>query len=103
MAASIVVAALTDDRVHIMHVGDSRAYLINEAGPKALTREHTIVNVYIDAELLTEEDAADHPEAHVLARALGTADTIEVDVCEPLTFEKGDRIVLCTRGVHGGR
>jgi protein phosphatase len=100
MSASIILAAMSDKEVHIMHVGDARAYRLNSDGAKALTREHTIVNVYIDAELLAEEDAASHPEAHVLARSIGTADTVEVEVAPPLKLSKGDRIVMCTRGVH---
>ena len=86
MAASIVLAAVSEEEVHIVHVGDARAYRLNSSGAKALTRDHTIVNVYIDAELLAEEDATSHPEAQVLARSLGSADTVEVEVAPPLQF-----------------
>ncbi|HMV68674.1 MAG TPA: protein phosphatase 2C domain-containing protein, partial [Myxococcota bacterium] len=96
------VAALVDGAVvHVAHVGDSRAYLMRRGEIRQLTRDHTMVNLFVDAELLAPEDAASHPEAHVLSRSLGVERHVEVDLQPPLTLEAGDRLMLSSDGVHG--
>lgn len=99
---STVAAVVTDGTTAwIAHVGDSRVYHVRNGNARQLTRDHTMVNLFVEAELLSPEDAASHPEAHVLSRALGLERQIEVDVQEPLTLEYADTFVLCTDGVHG--
>ena len=71
MGTTAVVAAFTGDACYLAHVGDSRAYLLRRSQVQQLTRDHTMVNLFVDAELLSPEDAATHPEAHVLSRSLG--------------------------------
>lgn len=102
MGTTAVAAALTDDGyVHIAHVGDSRAYLINEGQAIQVTRDHTMVNLFVDAELLTPEDAATHPEAHVLSRSLGVERQVEVELSAPIELADADVVFLCSDGVHG--
>ncbi|MBN2797684.1 MAG: serine/threonine-protein phosphatase [Deltaproteobacteria bacterium] len=101
MGTAVVVTAVQDGVAHIAHVGDSRAYLSHADEAVALTRDHTMVNLFVEAELLSPEDAASHPEAHVLARALGIERNVEVEFQEPMPLESGDALILCTGGVHG--
>ncbi|MEZ4316055.1 MAG: protein phosphatase 2C domain-containing protein [Myxococcota bacterium] len=102
MGTTAVAAVLTTDGfVHIAHVGDSRAYLINEGQAVQVTRDHTMVNLFVDAELLTPEDAATHPEAHVLSRSLGVERQVEVELSEPIELADNDVVMLCSDGVHG--
>jgi protein phosphatase len=102
MGTTAVAAILTDDGfVHIAHVGDSRAYLINEGQAVQVTRDHTMVNLFVDAELLTPEDAATHPEAHVLSRSLGVERQVEVEISDPIELADSDVVLLCSDGVHG--
>ncbi len=102
MGTTAVAAILTDDGfVHIAHVGDSRAYLINEGQAVQVTRDHTMVNLFVDAELLTPEDAATHPEAHVLSRSLGVERQVEVELSDPIELADNDVVLLCSDGVHG--
>jgi len=100
MGCSAVVAALTKDALYIAHVGDARAYLTNEDGIQLLTRDHSIVNVYVDADLLTPEDALTHPEAHVLARQLGSNEAVEVEVSERIAVDEQTAVILCNNSVH---
>ena len=102
MGTTAVAAIVTDaGHVYIAHVGDSRAYLINEGQAVQVTRDHTMVNLFVDAELLTPEDAATHPEAHVLSRSLGVERQVEVELSEPIELADNDVIFLCSDGVHG--
>lgn len=101
MGTTAVAAIVQGQTAHIAHVGDSRAYLLRDGQLRALTRDHTMVNLFVDAELLSPEDAATHPEAHVLSRSLGVERQVEVDLSEPLPIQLGDRLLLCSDGVHG--
>jgi protein phosphatase len=101
MGTTIVAAILTEDTAWIAHVGDSRAYLIRAGEVEQVTRDHTMVNLFVDAELLTPEDAATHPEAHVLSRSLGVERQVDVDLAEPIAIQAGDAIFLCSDGIHG--
>jgi len=92
---------ITNDTCFLAHVGDSRAYLVRRGQVQQLTRDHTMVNLFVDAELLSPEDAATHPEAHVLSRSLGVERQVEVEIASPMQLEAGDIIFLCSDGVHG--
>lgn len=104
MSTSVVAALIHEQRAYIAHVGNCRAYRIGtgEHGPSGvtpLTRDHTMVNMFVDNELLSPEDAASHPEAHVLSRSLGTERQVDIDLQE-VTLAEGDVILLCSDGVH---
>jgi protein phosphatase len=101
MGTTVVAVALEGNVAHIAHVGDSRLYAVREKESHLLTRDHTMVNLFVEAELLSPEDAAAHPEAHVLARSLGVEPSVEVDLQDPLELEEGDILLLCSDGVHG--
>lgn len=84
---------------YIAHVGDSRAYIMGENGLERLTRDHLVVRYMQETGVLTEQEAADHPEKHILYRALGmTEDGFYVDVTSRRLGERGS-IFLCTDGV----
>jgi len=101
MGTTVVAVALEGNVAHIAHVGDSRLYAIRDGMAHLLTRDHTMVNLFVEAELLSPEDAAAHPEAHVLARSLGVEPTVEIDLQDPLELESGDLLLMCSDGVHG--
>lgn len=101
MGTTVVLAALTDEVAWFGHVGDSRAYLVRGGTVRQMTRDHTMVNLFVDAELLTPEDAATHPEAHVLSRSLGVERQVDVEISEPVPLEPEDVVFLCSDGVHG--
>ena len=101
MGTTAVIAAITEDACYLAHVGDSRAYLIRNGQVQQLTRDHTMVNLFVDAELLSPEDAATHPEAHVLSRSLGVERQVDVELASPIKLEQGDVVFLCSDGVHG--
>jgi serine/threonine protein phosphatase PrpC len=101
MGTTVVAAVISRDTCVLAHVGDSRAYLIRRGSARPMTRDHTMVNLFVDAELLSPEDAATHPEAHVLSRSLGIERSVEVDVSEVIHLEPGDVVFLCSDGVHG--
>ncbi|MCK7494852.1 MAG: hypothetical protein MZW92_29860 [Comamonadaceae bacterium] len=85
----------------VAHVGDSRAYLASRGTLRLLTRDHTRVQKMVDAGLLTPAQAADHPDASKLDRAIGHDATVEVDVSGWIRLRRGDMVLLCSDGLSG--
>lgn len=98
MGTTVVICVVRRNRVHIAHIGDSRAYLIREGVLKQLTTDHSLVQELLSKGRITEEEAVDHPRKNILTRALGTDPAVEVDTLT-LDLQAGDRLMLCTDGI----
>jgi len=97
MGTTVVVAILRADKLYVAHVGDSRAYMLEDAELKPLTKDHTVVNNWISRGVITKEEARKHPMGHGLTRAVGVEDEIEVDIgVFPYTNET---VLLCSDGL----
>lgn len=100
MGTTVTMAFVRGSRVIVAHVGDSRAYLV-EGGSRQITQvtvDHSFVEALIAAGHLTQEQAEEHPMQHVLYRALGQNDDLDVDIYET-RVHSGDRLVLCSDGL----
>ena len=100
MGTTAVVAVITNERAVIAHVGDSRAYLIHGGAIKAITKDHSLVQHYIDTGLITPEEAKTHPERHMITRAIGVGKDVITDI-DVEQLEQGDIILICTDGLNG--
>ena len=100
MGTTAVVLFTRAPRFSILWVGDSRAYLLRGGTLVQLSRDHSQVQEMVDRGLLTPEEAEGHPMGHVLNRAVGVADAVEVDVIQD-EVEPGDTFLLCSDGLHG--
>ena len=98
MATTAVAALVTDDKVTLAHVGDSRVYRLRQGRLEQLTRDHSWVEEQIRAGTLTASAARAHPWRNIVTRALSGSEDLDVDICE-LTLEPSDRILLCSDGV----
>jgi serine/threonine protein phosphatase PrpC len=102
MGATAVVLLAAGKRIMVAHVGDSRAYRLDRRGVlHRLTKDHSVVQRMIDAGTLTVQEARHHPDASVLARALGQAPRVSVDVCDWITLRSGELCMLCSDGLCG--
>lgn len=99
MGSTIVLLLVTGGLAYVAHVGDSRAYLVRRGRLKLLTHDHTAVQRMIDARILSEEQAEDHPDASVLSRVVGARPTVEPELLKPFPLEVGDGILLCSDGL----
>jgi hypothetical protein len=102
MGTTAVVAWCTGDQCWWGWVGDSRLYHIREGVVLERSIDHTHVNEQVASGLVRPEDAADHPDAHVLSRALGAGGDAPTPTVyeEPLEVLPGDVILLCSDGLH---
>ena len=99
VGATITAAVLTDNLLTIGHVGDCRCYVLFEGALRQLTRDHTMVNELIKQGILSPEEGKNHPQRNILARALGSHETVEVDTAVSVV-DAGCKIMLCTDGLH---
>ena len=96
-----LTAVLVDGRdAHLVHVGDSRAYLARGDRLVQLTDDHTLMQTLLDQGRITQDQVATHPHRSVITRAVGVAEDVEVDGML-LTLRDGDRLVLCSDGLTG--
>jgi protein phosphatase len=86
------------DTLALANVGDSRAYLFSEDQIVQVTADHSLAEERMRHGEMTEEEAAVHPQRHILTRALGVSSEVEADMWE-LQLRSGDRLVLCSDGL----
>lgn len=86
------------EQLFALNVGDSRLYRWRAGELVQVTVDHTPVQELLDAGVIDEEQAAGHPDRHLISRALGTEPTPRPDVWFLLP-EAGDRYLLCTDGL----
>lgn len=98
-----IVAALYGPRrkrLYVAHVGDSRAYRIRRGAIEQITRDHSLVNDYLEAmPFMTDEQRSELPK-NVITRALGMQDNVQVDLGQH-EVEAGDVFLLCSDGLSG--
>jgi serine/threonine protein phosphatase PrpC len=100
MGTTLTAVLADGDKAHIVHIGDSRAYLLRDGAFRQVTRDHTLVQRMVDEGRLTRDEAEHHPQRSILTRALGVEAEAEPD---PITLDlhPGDRLLLCTDGLTG--
>ncbi|KPF91337.1 hypothetical protein IP81_11595 [Novosphingobium sp. AAP83] len=100
MGATVVALVVRGDEFAVLWAGDSRAYLYRDGQLIQLTRDHTQVQEMVDRGLLDPADAEDHPMKHVLSRAVGVQDTLEIDAVRDVA-QTQDLFLLCSDGLYG--
>jgi protein phosphatase len=100
MGTTLTAVLVDGNRVHLAHVGDSRAYLFRGGELTLLTEDHTLVHRMVVEGEITEAEAETHPHRSILTRALGVDASVEVDEGD-VEVAPGDRVLLCTDGLTG--
>lgn len=98
MGTTVVAVLIENGTAHIVHAGDSRAYLIRGGTGMQLTRDHSVVQNMVENGQITEDEARIHPRKNVITRALGVAENIDSDY-DKITLIKDDVLLLCTDGL----
>ncbi|MDQ4145938.1 MAG: Stp1/IreP family PP2C-type Ser/Thr phosphatase, partial [Actinomycetota bacterium] len=98
MGTTCTLVLLHENRAHIAHVGDSRAYLLRDGRLQQITEDHTLVARMVKEGRLQPEEAEHHPQRSIITRALGVDAEVEVDL-DSLEVQPGDRLMLCSDGL----
>lgn len=100
MGTTFTGLAWLGDRLGLVHVGDSRAYLLRDGELVQLSHDHTYVQTLVDAGQITQEEAATHPRRNLIMRAIDGIHTVEPDL-SIRDLKPGDRYLLCSDGLSG--
>ena len=98
MGTTIVAACVRHGRLTVLHVGDSRAYLVGPRRVQQITTDHSLVQELIASGQVLPEQAHRHPRRNVITRAVGVGAKVEPD-CRSMPFPLGARLLLCTDGL----
>ena len=100
MGTTVVAALVAGQEAYIAHVGDSRAYRINDAGIEQITIDHSLVESLVASNQITREEARHHPQSNVIYRTIGDKRQVTVDL-DQVTLAPGDSLLLCSDGLSG--
>jgi serine/threonine protein phosphatase PrpC len=100
MGTTFTGLAWLEDRLALVHVGDSRAYRFRDGELVQLTRDHTYVQTLVDSGQITPEEAAVHPRRNLIMRAIDGVHAVEPDLSIS-DLQAGDRYLLCSDGLSG--
>ena len=100
MGCTVVALVIADDECACLWAGDSRLYLYRDECLYQMSRDHSLVEEMIEQGLLQPEEAASHPQRHVITRAVGVDDELQL---EQISFhlQAKDVLLLCSDGLYG--
>lgn len=98
MGTTLTAALISDDRLSIVHVGDSRAYLIRAGCVQQLTDDHSLVAEQVRLGMISEEEAERSAIKNVITRSIGAGPEVEADINE-INLADGDILILCSDGI----
>lgn len=101
MGTTIVALLITPEKAISCHVGDSRIYQVRNGEILFRTFDHSHVFEMVKAGLIDEEQARLSEKSNIITRALGIRPTVEIEITDNLSYQKGDRFLLCTDGICG--
>jgi serine/threonine protein phosphatase PrpC len=100
MGTTLTALLSAGQRLGLVHVGDSRAYLLRAGTLQQITHDHTLVQNLVDEGRISPEEASTHPQRSWITRALDGRGEVELDL-SVREARAGDRYLLCTDGLSG--
>jgi protein phosphatase len=101
MGCTLVAGVQHENQLHVAHVGDARAYLLQGKRLRRLTRDDTWVQKQVEAGVITAEDAEKHELRNVVTQALGNRPELDVHLATPQELQVDNIFLLCSDGLHG--
>ena len=98
MGTTLVAAVVMNNDLHIISIGDSRLYVVDNKKAVQLTHDHTVTQHMVDIGELTAEQALTHERRHQLTRAVGVGDTLDIDY-QMVELQDDYRILMCSDGL----
>lgn len=97
---ALLIEQSTEPKWLLANLGDSRIYRLNDGDLEQVSVDHSVVQELVEAGVITADDAAVHPERHVITRALGGRGRVDADYFV-LPLSGAERLLLCSDGVSG--
>jgi PPM family protein phosphatase len=99
MGTTLTALLWSGSQLGLVHIGDSRAYLVRDGRVFQITHDHTMVQTLLDDGKITADEVASHPQRNLILRALASNLTCEPDL-QLREARPGDRYLLCSDGLH---
>jgi len=99
MGTTIVAGLFYDDRVAVVHVGDSRMYRLRGDTFESVTRDHSLLQEQIDSGMISKEDARTSKNKNLVTRAVGIDEIVEPEV-HVHDVQVGDIYLFCSDGLN---
>ena len=100
IGTTLTALLIRDNKITLLHVGDSRCYRLRGNTLEQLSNDHTVIQELLDQGAISEAEAAEHPQRSMLTQALrGDGDV--TPVLQMYDIKKGDRYLLCSDGLSG--
>ncbi|MFN3580132.1 MAG: PP2C family protein-serine/threonine phosphatase [Pseudomonas sp.] len=99
MGSTVVILIAEGERAICIWAGDSRCYLWRSSRLFQLSRDHCLMQELMQEQKLSAEEAASHPSARALTRAVGANDELMLDIMD-FTVYPGDTLLLCSDGLY---
>ena len=100
MGTTFTVLVIYNRKATIVHIGDSRIYLIRNNKIKKITTDHTFVEKMLKDGKINEKEARDHPQKNILYMSLGARKTYIPEILSDIDIKKGDVITMCSDGLN---
>ncbi len=100
MGTTLTALLFAGSRVGLLHIGDSRCYLLRDGALSRITRDDTLVQSLVDEGRITEDEATTHPQRSLITRALDGREGVDFDL-RVREARVGDRYLLCSDGLTG--
>ena len=100
MGTTIVSAFVSNNKIYMANIGDSRAYLFKNNQLFQLTKDHSLVQEKLNLGIYDGEAAKKDKQKNVLVRTVGFEEKVEPDIYQ-FKYQSGDVIMLCSDGLHG--
>jgi len=97
MGTTVTFAMVYGDKIISANVGDSRTYIINDREIKQITRDHSYVAELVARGQITPQQAKNHPKRSYITRAVGTEETVDVDI-NYVSYDN-ETVLLCSDGL----
>ena len=98
MGTTLSTVYLVEDKLNLIHVGDSRIYLIREKKLNLISKDQTYIQNLIDNKEITEQEAKIHPQRSLLLQAIDGSSDIVPEI-KNLEVKVGDKLLLCSDGL----
>ena len=100
MGTTLTAVLFAGQRLGLVHIGDSRCYLMRDGQLTQVTHDHTLVQHLVDEGRITPEEASIHPQRSMITRSLTGHGELELDL-SIREVRVGDRYLLCSDGLSG--